>query len=79
MSRLLKTMTNEEKDNILKCKKNTWWKSFIISECEKLGGKSGNIDEGRFLNVWKGDLDQHKSLTTLREVIRNKNESAQNS
>ena len=51
----------------------------MINEHEKLGGKSANIEEGRFLNVWKEDLDQHESLTTLRWVIRNKNESAQNS
>ena len=69
-------MTHEEKDNIIKCDKITWWKSFMISEHGKLGGESGNIEEGRFLSVWKDDLHQHVSLTTLREVIKNKNESA---
>ena len=44
----------------------------MISEHEKLGGKSGNIGEGRFLSVWKDHLDDHKSLTTSRDAIRNK-------
>ena len=73
MARPLKTMTNEEKKQHPKTrKKNIWWQSFIISEHEKLGGKSGNIEEGRFLNVWKDHLDDNDSLTTLRDAIRNK-------
>ena len=69
-------MTNEEKRmNPKTRKKVTWWKSFTINEDEKLGGKSGNIEEGNFLSVWENDIDKHKSLTTSREIIRNKNDS----
>ena len=73
MTRPLKTMTNEEKrqhPNVRK--KINWWKSFMINEHENLGGKSGNIEEGRFLNVWKDHLDDNNILTTLRNAIRNK-------
>ena len=48
----------------------------MINEHEKLGGKSGNIEERKFLNAWKDYLDEHKSLTTLRDVIRKNDKTA---
>ena len=75
----LKSMTQEENRHHPKTsKKVSWWKSFTICECEKLGGKSGNIEERRFLNEWKDYLDQNKSLTSLRDMMMNKNNSKLN-